>query len=204
MKRLNGVWLAYGIVFLIFECILVLYICLNNRLDQMRMINDWHVWSVDKLFLGLTFLGELLVPISLLVYFLVKKRAWIKPFVFSYAASTVLVQGLKHLVFSGALRPYSYFKSSDFQWHLVKGVEMNEYNSFPSGHTAAAWFCFVWVALLIKKPWAGVLAAFLAAGVGVSRVYLFQHFPVDVAFGALIGIICSSFFYHQYHETLTR
>ena len=141
MKRLNGAWLAYWILFLVFEVSIVAYIQRYDRFDQMRIINNWHVLPVDNLFRGLSFLGELLVPIGLLLYFKFKKKAW---------------------------------------------------------------FCFIWVALVLKKPWVGGIAALLAAGVALSRVYLFQHFPVDVAFGALIGISCSSIFYYLYHETLAK
>jgi len=148
MKRLNGVWLAYWILFLVFEVCILAYIQGYDRFDQMRMINNWHILPVDTLFRGLTFLGELFVPVALLIYFVMKKKAWIKPFVFSYASSTLIVQGLKHLLFPNALRPYAYFKALDIPWYLVKGVEMNEYNSFPSairrqlGSVLSGWlFC---------------------------------------------------------------
>lgn len=202
MKRLNGAWIAYGIVFLLFEIVVARYIAVFDRFDQMRIVNNWHAFSLDYLFLSLTFSGELLIPILVLGIFIWKRRAWVKPFLFSYAASTLVVQGLKHLVFTSALRPYAYFKALDIPWYLVPGVEMNEYNSFPSGHTAAAWFCFMWIALFINKRWAGIAMAILACGVGISRVYLFQHFPVDVAFGAFIGISSSSIFYYIYHENI--
>lgn len=202
MKRLNGAWIAYGIVFILFEIVLGRYIADFDRFDQMRIVNNWHAFKLDYLFRALTFAGELLIPILVLILFVYKKRAWVKPFLFSYAVSTLVVQGLKHLVFPGALRPYAYFKAVDIPWYLVPGVEMNEYNSFPSGHTAAAWFCFMWIALYINKRWAGLAMAILACGVGISRVYLFQHFPVDVAFGALIGMSASSIFYYLYHENI--
>ena len=202
MKRLNGAWIAYGIVFILFEIVLGRYIAVFDRIDQMRIVNNWHAFKLDYLFRAFTFAGELLIPILVFILFVYKKRAWVKPFLFSYAVSTLVVQGLKHLVFPGALRPYAYFKAVDIPWYLVPGVEMNEYNSFPSGHTAAAWFCFVWIALFINKRWAGFAMGLLACGVGISRVYLFQHFPVDVAFGAFIGISSSSIFYYLYHENI--
>lgn len=202
MKRLNGAWIAYGIVFMLFEIVVGRYMAVFDRFDQMRIINNWHAFKLDYLFRALTFAGELLIPILVLILFVYKKRAWVKPFLFSYAISTLIVQGLKHLVFPTALRPYAYFKSLDIPWYLVPGVEMNEYNSFPSGHTAAAWFCFMWIALYINKRWAGFAMGLLACGVGISRVYLFQHFPVDVAFGAFIGISSSSIFYYIYHENI--
>lgn len=204
MKRMNGAWLAYCLVFLVFEIVLTRYILVFDRLDQMRIVNNWHSGTLDYLFKVLTFLGELLVPVCLVIYFIFKKRAWIKPFLFSYAVSTLVIQGLKHFVFASALRPYAYFKAMNISWYLVPGVEIHEHNSFPSGHTAAAWFCFVWIALVINTRWAGILCALFACGVGISRVYLFQHFPVDVAFGALIGISSSSVFYFLYHENIAK
>jgi membrane-associated phospholipid phosphatase len=204
MKRMNGAWLAYWLVFILFEIIVACYISVYDRFDQMRIINNWHAYHLDYFFRLLTFLGELLIPVLVIILFIFKKRAWLKPFLFSYALSTLIVQGLKHFVFSSALRPYAYFKAVDIPWYLVPGVDIHEYNSFPSGHTAAAWFCFIWIALYINKRWAGILMALFACGVGISRVYLFQHFPIDVAFGAFIGISCSSIFYYSYHENIAK
>jgi membrane-associated phospholipid phosphatase len=204
MKRMSGALIAYWIVFLFFELVLCYYIAVFGRFDQMRIVNNWHAYKLDHLFLALTFSGEILFPIALFIYFIIKKRAWVKPFLFSYASSTLLVQFLKHIIFPNALRPFAYFKALDIPWYLVPGVDINEYNSFPSGHTAAAWFCFLWFAILIKKRWASILMAFLACGVGISRVYLFQHFPVDVLAGAFIGISCTSIFYRLYHETIAE
>lgn len=58
--------------------------------------------------------------------------------------------------------------------------------SFPSGHTAAAFG--VAIALANEGRGLGHLALALAAGIGLSRVYLGAHYPLDVAAGALIGL----------------
>jgi undecaprenyl-diphosphatase len=57
--------------------------------------------------------------------------------------------------------------------------------SFPSGHTASAFgvaLAFVDVHSALG-PW----ACALAAGIGLSRVYLGAHYPLDVAAGAVLG-----------------
>ena len=67
-------------------------------------------------------------------------------------------------------------------------VENPDAFSFPSGHTAVAFA----VAAALASPLhaLGEVAMALAAGVGVSRVYLGAHYPLDVAVGAGIGVAC--------------
>jgi membrane-associated phospholipid phosphatase len=62
------------------------------------------------------------------------------------------------------------------------------YNSFPSGHAAAAFSLATVVALQYRhRPWVAVLAYALAAGVGLSRMTEDRHWTSDVLVGAVIG-----------------
>ncbi|HSI04182.1 MAG: phosphatase PAP2 family protein [Myxococcota bacterium] len=59
--------------------------------------------------------------------------------------------------------------------------------SFPSGHATAAFA--VAVSLTGEGAWLGPASMALATGIGVSRVYLGAHYPLDVAAGAVLGSI---------------
>jgi membrane-associated phospholipid phosphatase len=74
--------------------------------------------------------------------------------------------------------------------NLVEGVQLlRGSTSFPSGHTAGA-FC-IWTLLAFRfvgNHIAQILCLTTAFLVGVSRVYLIQHFPEDALFGSAIGL----------------
>jgi len=59
-------------------------------------------------------------------------------------------------------------------------------NSFPSGHTQAAFSMCTFMLITVKKYW--YWYAILAFGVAFERIYAGSHFPIDVLAGAVIGI----------------
>lgn len=74
-------------------------------------------------------------------------------------------------------------------------VAENEIYSFPSGHTASSFAAATVIGLKYKFKIKGKgyrliypLLVF-AAVIGFSRIYIGVHYPLDVIFGALIGII---------------
>jgi membrane-associated phospholipid phosphatase len=106
--------------------------------------------------------------------------------------STVIVQTLKNTVFHQWPRPIKYL-GENAGFHLVDGIDINFINTFPSGHTATG-FCISGVIVVITLGFAKegrnaiqVLAFLFALLVGLSRVYLMQHFFVDILFGAIVG-----------------
>ncbi len=72
-------------------------------------------------------------------------------------------------------------------WNMIDGVELYEKFSFPSGHTALIFCLCMSICIFMKKKYFPLLLVLLAYIVGFSRIYLSQHFLIDVLAGALIG-----------------
>ncbi len=58
--------------------------------------------------------------------------------------------------------------------------------SFPSGHTLASFEAAV-VLFLRERRYIGIPALVLAALIAFSRMYLYVHYPTDIAAGILLG-----------------
>lgn len=84
--------------------------------------------------------------------------------------------------------------SRERPWIVMNGLETllrdRDLNSFPSGHTSAAFAFALAVCLTAPKKWMKAAALIAAALMGFSRLYVSVHFPSDVLAGALIGAAC--------------
>ena len=51
----------------------------------------------------------------------------------------------------------------------------------------------------MQQKW-GIPALILAALIGFSRIYLYVHFPSDVLFGLVLGVLIGVFVYFMYRK----
>ena len=86
---------------------------------------------------------------------------------------------------------------------LVPGVDLHHQFSFPSGHTTTAFAILVLAGLISGKRWITFLLILLAWMVGLSRVYLSQHFLMDILAGSFIGLLSALLFY-WYFQRINR
>ncbi|WP_297234623.1 phosphatase PAP2 family protein [uncultured Flavonifractor sp.] len=89
---------------------------------------------------------------------------------------------LKHLV--GRERPWLLLTE------LVPLVAEHDPNSFPSGHTCAAFAAASAWCRTLPRRWMKVVAVVMAALMGFSRLYVGVHFPTDVVAGMAVGLLC--------------
>lgn len=70
----------------------------------------------------------------------------------------------------------------------VLGERLQGSNSFPSGHTQTIFCATTFLYYLFEKKYFFILF-FISIMVGIARIYLGAHFPLDVLGGAIIGIV---------------
>jgi len=151
-------------------------------------INQFHSPFLDKLFFYFTYLGDGLILIPVLIFLLFRSYTWAGFFALFIAIEAILVQlVLKKGIFAHLNRPSVYL--SNFQdFHQVAGVQLHGLHTFPSGHTQTIFLVITFIILASRKSYLLIIVLlFIAVITALSRVYLLQHFFIDIWFGALIG-----------------
>jgi len=179
----------FSILFLGFSLLFIYPILVFPKGELEFLINEFHTPGLDLFFKNITNLGDGICLAILTIGLLYYNYYYAVITVFSIIIQSMLVSLFKQWIFSGVLRPLSFFPEGTIL-NYVDGVEVLKINSFPSGHTATAFSLFLLLMLFTgqKRPWFAGLAFALAFCVGFSRVYLLQHFVVDVWFGAFFGV----------------
>jgi len=148
--------------------------------------NDRHNIFFDYFFRFVTYIGNGLYAVIIIVIIFRKNIHRIIYGLSSFALSGLVAQLLKYIY--DTPRPKAFF-AQNIVLNFVPNVDVHMFHSFPSGHTASAFSLFLILAVFFRNKSFQVFCFIMAMCVGISRIYLFQHFFVDVYFGALIGIV---------------
>jgi membrane-associated phospholipid phosphatase len=97
-------------------------------------------------------------------------------------------------------RPKRYFEEYLNQPELINYVpdvilHDGYTSSFPSGHTTSGFAFYTLLAFFIPNKYVKLLCLLAAFLVGLSRVYLVQHFLKDVVAGSMLGFLVALFTY---------
>ena len=142
--------------------------------------------NLFKFFLTVSFFGNwmFIVPailIVLLILFILKKKDYIRPFIFTVAGAEIVTFFAK-IIFHRPRPIAAMVFEPDF--------------SFPSGHATIAVAFYGYLAYILinsvnrryKYPII-IAATLIAALIGYSRLFLRVHYPIDVLTGYFVGAV---------------
>lgn len=188
MKREDSRFYKNTAVFVFTFFLALMPLLTENKGNIVLLINQYRTPFWDVFFQAITYLG------TAWIYFI---GVGIMLFVRYYDALILAINGVLHgiiigitkkFIFTDHPRPANYLKGNP-NLHLIDGFDHHMWNSMPSGHTATAFSFFLMLTLITKdRIWSPILFS-IACLVGLSRIYLIQHFFEDVYFGGFIGCL---------------
>ncbi len=141
----------------------------------------WILQKLDAVFLSATYLGYgylwAAIALALIAFGTKADQAAVLIGLGVVIVSVFLSQTMKSI--TGRPRPQFHRRGFHHQFLCS--------SSFPSNHTTAA-FAMGYVVLRLFPWWPNIVVIYtMAALIGLSRVYLREHFPLDVLGGAALG-----------------
>jgi membrane-associated phospholipid phosphatase len=161
-------------------------------LEISLFVQKFHSDPLDKIMLAISFFGEL--PYSLLMVLIVafifylfkfKREAY---FITAVLSSGLVILGVKNII--DRPRPTEFY---------VRLVEINRFQSFPSGHVLSyiLFFGFMIVLMrnlkiipLLTRRIITAISAFYMITIAFSRIYLGAHWFTDTLGGIILGFVC--------------
>jgi len=148
---------------------------------------------IDSINRALTHAGDGIFAIVVCIAFLFIRLKTALLLFISFIISAGIVQLLKHFVFSDINRPYFTLRH-DPDFRIIENFTYHTSNSFPSGHSACIFAICTVIAFQYQSKIAWqILLALIAILIGLTRVYLCQHFLQDVIAGSLIGTLIANY-----------
>jgi membrane-associated phospholipid phosphatase len=176
----------YGASLLIF--LGFIFLCIFGKSTSFFLLNSVHNPTLDHFFTLITNLGDgkIALIISAFALFLYKNKIYALSLLYAFLVSGIIAQVLKRLV--DTPRPKLYFANGEYT-QFIDGIKIATQHSFPSGHTATAFAITAVIIIFIKNRKWQIPMLTIASLVGYSRIYLGQHFLLDVLVGAIIGCL---------------
>jgi len=190
MKQILKANSYFFLPYLLFLLVCTYFLFSYSRPELHILTNEANSDFFDVFFKNATHLGDgLMVLIFAIIFLFVSYRNTLA-FLIGSLFTSGIVQLFKRVILDDMYRPSKYFElHQDYQLHIIEGVKLHSLNSFPSGHSATAFNVFLMLTLVTPNKLLKVLFFILAAVTAYSRVYLSQHFLVDITVGSLTGTV---------------
>ncbi len=181
--------------FFLIPYVIVLTICavllLSFSKPELHIFSNQHNSPFfDVFFKIITNLGDGAMIAVLTVVLLFIRYRYAIIFLSGSLITAATINFIKRVALGDVFRPSKYFEVYEtYKLHFVDGVHLHALHSFPSGHTGTAFNVFFMLALISPSKWLKLFWFFMAALVAYSRVYLSQHFLIDVTAGSVFGTV---------------
>ena len=191
MKNLITKHKIYFSIYLIFMALSAIIIFSIDKQLIHETLNTLNHTYADYFFKYITHIGDgLSIVIVSIVLLFISKRMFLQVAVSGIIAGAI-AQFLKKVVFGAVLRPSAFFQELKIPLHYVDGVDLHSVFSFPSGHSTTIFALTTSLVLITKTKKYDIFLIATAIIVAYSRVYLSQHFLIDILIGSIIGLIIS-------------
>lgn len=171
---------GWGVAALLAALLLLLLLSDGNA-ALFRVVNSAPWPAGAWLWSNITVLGDTMTLLCLLLPFVGRRPDLVWSIMVAVIVVSLLIHGAK-MAFDMPRPPYL-LSGDDIRVIGFKAIS----GSFPSGHSAAA-FAFAGAVAVMRFPVvAKVTVLVFAAAVGISRVAVGIHWPLDVVAGALTG-----------------
>lgn len=195
--RLSRNFLTYSFFALVSFFIILSFLVVKHPIPNLDVQISLFVQKIqspilDQIMLGISFFGEL--PWSLIMVLLVATLFFIAKFrreayfITSILSSALVILGIKNII--NRPRPTEFY---------VRLVEINRFQSFPSGHVMSYVLFFGFIIILMRnlktipnrlKQIVIFISLFLMILIPFSRIYLGAHWLSDTIGGFILGLIC--------------
>ena len=184
--------------------VMVMVMALFDKGEINLALNIYHSEFFDDFFKNFTKLCDPIYVIGAIVIALYRYSC-----VLYYLASSFLSYAIIYIMkpIFHMPRPRIFFENNpDFLQIIVPGIKLKKWDSFPSGHSGIFFISFACISIILVYLYNKgvfkritsrtlnlmILFGFILASLGAySRIYLSQHFLMDVCAGSLISVLCA-------------
>lgn len=151
----------------------------QHNYELVRAITDYGLYPFYAVFLGM------------LLYGVVRHETWFRLMALAYVmaqllGSVALVRVMK-MAFGRSRPDATPLPGFESQW--IGFTWDPKFHSFPSGHTADIVTSAVFMALIVRAPWAVGVFVVWALFLAFTRLALAKHYPTDALAGAAIALL---------------
>lgn len=165
------------------------YLLMSNKGDFSLLMNKEHTMIADIFFTYFTHMGGIEATLCITLVLLLVRYKLAIVFLLNSIVVFLVITALKEMFQIN--RPVIFFQGNS-EIYYVPGVRMLADYSFPSGHSSNAFCIGLTLSYMIKNKLAQILLCLAAILVALSRIYLMQHFLIDVVAGSVIALFITS------------